>query len=95
LRQVLPRTRRQDAAGKTNLLRAIGHAQLICTTHNTSLLDQLVLRRDQIWFVEKGKGMDSRLCPLADLRPRNDEVQENRCLRGRYGAHPILSAHRD
>lgn len=66
------------------------HAQLICSTHNTSLLDQELFRRDQIWFVEKQKHGSSKLYPLTDFRPRNDEVLERWYLRGRYGALPIL-----
>jgi len=31
------------------------NAQLIFTTHNTTLLDLETLRRDQIWFVSKQK----------------------------------------
>ena len=40
------------------------HAQLIFTTHNTSLLDMDIFRRDQIWFLERGNKTGSRLYPL-------------------------------
>jgi uncharacterized protein len=67
------------------------NAQLICSTHNTSLLDQRDLfRRDQIWFVEKDATGASRLYPLTDFSPRNDEVIEKWYMRGRYGALPVL-----
>jgi AAA15 family ATPase/GTPase len=67
------------------------NAQLIFTTHNTSLLDQEELfRRDQIWFVEKERDGASKLYPLTDFKPRNDEVLEKWYMRGRYGALPIL-----
>jgi uncharacterized protein len=66
------------------------NAQLVCSTHNTSLLDQELFRRDQIWFVEKGKDGSSKLYPLTDFSPRNDEVLERWYMRGRYGAVPIL-----
>lgn len=66
------------------------NAQLIFTTHNTSLLDQDLFRRDQIWFVEKGSLGASKLYPLTDFKPRNDEVLERWYLRGRYGALPLL-----
>ena len=67
------------------------NAQLIFTTHNTSLLDQEELfRRDQIWFVEKERDGASRLYPLTDFKPRNDEVLEKWYMRGRYGALPLL-----
>ncbi|HTV97828.1 MAG TPA: AAA family ATPase [Steroidobacteraceae bacterium] len=66
------------------------NAQLIFSTHNTYLLDQDLLRRDQIWFVEKDSSGASRLYPLTDFKPRNDEVLERGYLRGRYGALPVL-----
>lgn len=66
------------------------NAQLVCTTHNTSLLDQDLFRRDQAWFVEKQRGGASRLYPLTDFKPRNDERLESWYMRGRYGAQPIL-----
>jgi len=36
-------------------------AQLILTTHDTSLLDNMIFRRDQIWFVEKNRDQASEL----------------------------------
>lgn len=66
-------------------------AQLIFSTHDTSLLSQDVFRRDQVWFVEKDKNGASKLFPLSDFSPRKDEVLERWYLRGRYGALPILS----
>jgi uncharacterized protein len=66
------------------------NAQLICSTHNTSLLDREIFRRDQFWFVEKDKVGASKLYPLTDFKPRNDEVIERWYLRGRYGALPVL-----
>ena len=66
------------------------NAQLVFSTHNTSFLRQEFFRRDQIWFVEKSSDGASRLYPLSDFSPRNDEVLENWYLRGRYGALPII-----
>ena len=65
-------------------------AQLVCSTHNTTLLDQRIFRRDQVWFVDKEQGGASKLYPLTDFRPRNDEVLETWYMRGRYGAQPLL-----
>jgi uncharacterized protein len=67
------------------------NAQLVFTTHNTSLLNQELFRRDQIWFVEKDKSGATTLFPLTDFSPRNDEAIERGYLRGRYGALPVLS----
>jgi uncharacterized protein len=66
------------------------NAQIICSTHNTSLLDQTLFRRDQIWFVDKTPEGSTKLYPLTDFRPRNDEVLERWYMRGRYGALPVL-----
>jgi uncharacterized protein len=66
-------------------------AQLIFSTHNTSLLSQKLFRRDQIWFVEKEREGATRLFPLIEFSPRNDEAIERWYLRGRYGALPILN----
>ncbi len=66
------------------------HAQLIFTTHNTSLLDGELFRRDQIWFMEKDQEQASRLYPLTDFSPRKGEALERGYLLGRYGALPFF-----
>lgn len=65
-------------------------AQIVFTTHNTSILTQEMFRRDQIWFVEKGSDNKSKLYPLSDFSPRKDEVLDRWYMRGRYGAIPII-----
>lgn len=68
-----------------------GGAQLLFTTHDTSLLDAYGLfRRDQIWFVEKNPDQSSTLFPLTDFSPRKNEALERGYLQGRYGALPFL-----
>ncbi len=65
------------------------NAQLIFTTHDTSILDQEVFRRDQIWFCEKDESRSTMLIPLTDFRPRKKvENLERGYLSGRYGALP-------
>jgi AAA15 family ATPase/GTPase len=66
-------------------------AQLIFSTHDTTLLSHANFRRDQIWFVEKGEDNATKLYPLTDFSPRKDEAYERAYLRGRYGALPIFS----
>jgi hypothetical protein len=44
--------------------------QLIVTSHETHLLDQDLLRRDEIWFVEKDKLQQTRFFLLAELGVR-------------------------
>jgi uncharacterized protein len=66
------------------------NAQLIFTTHNTSLLTQDLFRRDQIRFVDKERDGASKLYPLTDFKTRSDDVLEKAYMRGKYGAVPIL-----
>ncbi|UOD51588.1 ATP-binding protein [Orrella daihaiensis] len=68
-----------------------GGAQLIFTTHDTSLLDAPDLfRRDQIWFVEKDLDQASKLVSLSEFSPRKNEALERGYLIGRYGGIPLL-----
>ena len=66
-------------------------AQLIFTTHDTTLLDPELVRRDQVWFVEKYM-KSTHLYPLLDYKPRKDEALERGYLKGRYGAIPFIGA---
>ncbi|VAW92536.1 FIG00486859: hypothetical protein [hydrothermal vent metagenome] len=69
------------------------NAQLIFSTHDTSILNQDVFRRDQIWFCKKDKEQSSRLYPLTDFSPRKGfENLEKGYLSGRYGALPYLKS---
>lgn len=66
-------------------------AQLIFTTHDTSLLNKDIFRRDQIWFFEKDREQASTIFPLTDFSPRKNEALENGYLIGRYGAIPFFN----
>jgi uncharacterized protein len=69
-----------------------GGAQLVFTTHDTSLLGaQELFRRDQIWVVEKDRDQSSALVSLAEFSPRKNETLERGYLTGRYGGIPFLS----
>ncbi|MFS0725685.1 AAA family ATPase [Paenibacillus sp. 1P07SE] len=70
------------------------HAQLICTTHNTLLMNPALLRRDQIFFTEKNKYGVSSLYSLydIDLDIRNNFNYLNNYLAGRFGAVPYLGS---
>ena len=71
-------------------------AQLIFTSHDLSTMNNDVFRRDEIWFVAKGKGQNSQLYSLVEFKDdkggsvRNDEKYDKRYLEGRYGADPYL-----
>jgi len=69
------------------------HAQLVFVTHDSGLLDNLLLRRDQIWFVEKDTKGASTLYSLAEFKGvRNDKDYESGYLGGRYGAIPYVDS---
>lgn len=76
----------------------VNHAQLVFTTHDTWQLSNQLLRRDEIWFVEKDDRGVSTLYSLADFvdedgsRIRKDESYEKNYLIGKYGAIPMLKA---
>jgi AAA15 family ATPase/GTPase len=67
-----------------------GKAQIVFTTHDTTILSQDIMRRDQVWFIEKDKSNTSRLYPLSDFKVREHEALEKGYLRGRYGAIPFI-----
>jgi hypothetical protein len=66
------------------------HAQLIFTTQDTNLLDNRLLRRDQVWFTEKDRQGATQLYSLAEFKVRNDVAFERNYIQGRYGAVPFL-----
>lgn len=63
--------------------------QLICTTHESNLLNLDLIRADEVWFVEKGQDGASHLTSLAEYKPRED-VRKG-YLQGRYGAIPFFA----
>jgi AAA15 family ATPase/GTPase len=65
-------------------------AQLIFNTHDSTLLDPTLFRRDQIWFVDKDKEGASHLYTLLEFSPRKDEALQKGYLQGRYGAIPFI-----
>jgi AAA15 family ATPase/GTPase len=66
-------------------------AQLIFNTHDTNLLDEALLRRDEIWFTEKDSEGATHLYPLSDYTPRKGENLKRGYLQGRFGAIPFLN----
>lgn len=65
-------------------------AQLIYTTHDTTLMDKKFFRRDQIWFVQKDEYGYSELVALSDYKVRSDASFEKDYLAGVYGGIPFL-----
>ncbi|MBP6601679.1 MAG: AAA family ATPase [Verrucomicrobiales bacterium] len=62
--------------------------QLIVTTHEDRLLDLDILRRDEIWFVEKIESGASELRSLAEFKVRKDLKIDKGYLNGRFGGVP-------
>ena len=65
-------------------------AQLIATTHDLDLLDLDLLRKDEIWFVEKDKHGASRVYSLEEFKPRFDNDIRKGYLLGRFGGIPVV-----
>ena len=68
------------------------NAQLIFNTHDINLLSLDLLRRDQIWFVEKDfKKGATEIYPLDDFSVRKTENIQKGYLNGRYGGIPFVA----
>ena len=65
--------------------------QIIVTTHESNLLDLDLLRRDEIWFIEKdATTLSSKVYSLSDFSVRTDLEVRKHYLQGRFGAIPFL-----
>ena len=73
-----------NLAAETNI-------QLIVTTHESRLMDFDLLRRDEIWFVDKKKNGESDIYSLKEYNARFDQKIDKAYLEGRYGGIPIFS----
>ena len=69
------------------------NSQFIFTTHDTNLLDLNLLRKDEIYFIQKDKKHSSRIYSLADFEMNEDleEQVQNGYLEGRFGAIPFIA----
>ena len=65
--------------------------QLIVTTHESRLMDFNLLRRDEIWFVEKKESGASDIYSLEEYNARFDQKIDKAYMEGRYGGVPIFS----
>ncbi len=66
-------------------------SQLICTTHEQSLMDSALLGADEIWLVQKNAREEaSELYSLANYNVRFPENIEKNYLLGRYKAIPLF-----
>ena len=66
-------------------------SQLICTTHDTNLLNLHKMRKDQIYFVNKRADGSSDLYSLFDYKDFRDTMDlEKAYLQGRFDAIPYI-----
>lgn len=67
-------------------------SQMIITSHNSNILDQKLLRKDQIWLVEKDELEVSHLTALSEYKFEESDTYEyaKNYLRGKYGAIPYI-----
>ncbi len=64
-------------------------SQLVVTSHDTGLLDLDLLRRDEIWFLEKEPTGASSLFSLEEFKlPKKMNIEKG-YLYGRFGAIPV------
>lgn len=67
-------------------------AQLIFSTHDTSLLDTDLFRRDQVWFTQLNEERATDLYSLVEIKNvRKSENLEKGYVSGKYGAIPMLN----
>lgn len=67
-------------------------AQLIFSTHDTSLLDTDLFRRDQVWFTQLNMERATDLYSLVEIKNvRKSENLEKGYVSGKYGAIPMLN----
>lgn len=66
--------------------------QLLFTTHESTIMDQSIFRRDEIWFVERDADNRSTIYSLDRFKERYDKVLSKAYLDGRYGAIPVFSS---
>ncbi len=67
------------------------NVQLIVTTHESRLMDFDLLRRDEIWFVDKDQSGASNIYSLEEYNERFDKKIDKAYLEGRYGGVPLFS----
>jgi predicted ATPase len=69
------------------------NVQLICTTHNTQLLNSDLFRRDQVWLTEKNRAGATDLYSLADFKGGKPPGRAwgRQYLEGRFGGLPVLN----
>ena len=71
------------------------NAQLIFTSHETSIMANGFLHQDQVWFLEKGKSENSELFPLSAFKVKEPRTFQKAYNDGRFGAVPRIGEFMD
>jgi hypothetical protein len=69
---------------------AQSRSQLIFTTHDATLLDRDLLRKDEVWLIDKNEKGESELSSLSEFKLRSDKRLMKDYLLGRFGGVPNL-----
>lgn len=76
-----------------DLVHASKNAQLLFTSHNTSLIDTKRFRRDQILFVNKKEDASTEVYSLYDYKDFRDNMDaEKAYIQGRFDAVPYIES---
>ena len=66
-------------------------AQIVFTTHNTELMNETLIRKDQIYFVDKDQNTGaSELYTISEFSTKTSENIRKGYLLGKYGAIPNI-----
>lgn len=65
-------------------------AQLVITTNRSGIINPALLRRDQIWFMNRNNDGASTMHSLVEYRVRKDADNEKGYLEGRFGGVPFV-----
>lgn len=67
------------------------NAQIIFTTHNTELMNEEIMRKDQLYFVDKSQANGvSELYSISEFSTKTSENIQKGYLIGKYGATPNI-----
>lgn len=73
-----------------NFLNQNNNDQIIATTHEAELLDNELLRRDEVWFTQKENDGSTKLYSLNDYTTRHDKDIHKAYLDGVFGGIPNI-----
>ncbi|MCP4346784.1 MAG: ATP-binding protein [Desulfobacterales bacterium] len=67
------------------------NAQLVFASHETTLLDRELFRKDQIWFTEKNKFGGTELFSVSDFEGVSDNIPFDQWyMKGKFGGQPNI-----